>query len=155
VWHVAGPHDSYAARRRAESWLATLKKAGAAVPPVLFGDWSVESGYQAGLRLAVQPGVTAVFAANDQMALGAMRALQEADRGIPEDVSVVGFDDIEVAGYLSPPLTTVRQDFDLVGERCVELLVDQIENRRSVPAETVLVAPRLVVRGSAAAPPAP
>lgn len=153
VWHVSGPEDSYAARRRAESWHATLKDAGAAVPPLLFGDWSAASGYEAGCHLAARPGVSAVFAANDQMALGVMRALTQAGRRIPQDVSVAGFDDLDEAPYFSPPLTTVRQDFDVVAEQIVSMMVGQIETGRA-PSATALIAPRLVVRESTGAPPA-
>ncbi len=152
VWHVSGPEDSYSARGRAESWHATLKEAGATVPPVLFGDWSAASGYEAGLRLAERPEVTAVFAANDQMALGVMRAMTQAGRRIPDDVSLAGFDDIEESAYLSPPLTTVHQDFDVVAERIVSLMLTQIETGE-IPSTIALVAPRLVVRESTGAPP--
>ncbi|MGI5287840.1 LacI family DNA-binding transcriptional regulator [Nonomuraea polychroma] len=154
VWHVSGPEDSYAARRRAESWHATLKEAGAAVPQLLFGDWSAGSGYAAGRVLARRPGVTAVFAANDQMALGVMRAMIQAGRRVPEDVSIAGFDDLDESAYLSPPLTTVRQDFDVVAERIVSLMIDQIEGG-TAPSTTAFVAPELIIRESTAAPPPP
>lgn len=150
VWHVAGPQDSYSARRRAAAWRATLEEAGAPVPPLLYGDWTARSGYEAGRALAALPEVTAVFAANDHMALGVLRALLEAGRPVPEDVGVVGFDDVAESAYFHPPLTTVHQDFEEVGRRCVELLLAQIAGReaagvaRSVP-------PRLVVRASAGA----
>ncbi|KAB8193316.1 LacI family DNA-binding transcriptional regulator [Nonomuraea phyllanthi] len=152
VWHVAGPEDSYAARRRTESWHATLKEAGASVPGVLFGDWSAASGYEAGRALARRPGVTAVFAANDQMALGVMRAMAEAGCRIPQDVSVAGFDDLDESAYLTPPLTTVRQNFDVVAERIVSLMIDQIESRGERSAAAYVV-PELIVRQSTAAPP--
>ncbi|QKW11221.1 LacI family DNA-binding transcriptional regulator [Streptomyces sp. NA04227] len=153
VWHLAGPADSFAAQRRADSWRQTLDAAGAPVPAALHGDWTAESGYRAGQRLARLPELTAVFAANDQMALGLVRALHEAGRRVPEDVSVVGFDDMAEAAFFPPPLTTVRQDFDLVGQHCVTLLLDQINNR-SDRARRMAVEPVLVVRSSTA-PPAP
>ncbi|MGN9837075.1 LacI family DNA-binding transcriptional regulator [Nonomuraea sp. H19] len=152
VWHVAGPEDSYAAQRRAESWHSTLKEAGATVPQVLFGDWSAASGYAAGRVLAQRPGVTAIFAANDQMALGVMRAFIQAGHRIPEDVSIAGFDDLDESAYLSPPLTTVRQDFDVVAERIVSLMIGTIEGG-AAPSVTAFVAPELIVRESTAAPP--
>ncbi|MBT2231947.1 LacI family DNA-binding transcriptional regulator [Nonomuraea sp. NEAU-A123] len=152
VWHVAGPEDSYAARRRAEAWHATLKEAKAVVPQVLFGDWSAASGYEAGRVLAERPGVTAVFAANDQMALGVMRAMIKAGWRIPEDVSIAGFDDIDESAYLSPPLTTVRQDFDVVAERIVSLMIGQIETG-TAPSATAFITPELIVRESTGAPP--
>ncbi|NUS23190.1 MAG: LacI family DNA-binding transcriptional regulator, partial [Streptomyces sp.] len=75
VWHLAGPEDSYAAQRRTDAWQATLAEAGRPVPPLVRGDWSAESGYRAGLELAAREECTAVFTANDQMALGLLRAL--------------------------------------------------------------------------------
>ena len=71
--------------------------------------------------------MTAIFVANDQMALGTLRALHEAGRRIPADVSVVGFDDIPEAPYFTPPLTTVRQDFDEMGRRGLRLLLERME----------------------------
>ncbi|WP_037898794.1 LacI family DNA-binding transcriptional regulator [Streptomyces sp. NRRL S-350] len=154
VWHLAGPEESFAAQRRADAWRAVLEGAGRAVPPVVRGDWSAESGYRAGLLLAERPDCTAVFAANDQMALGLLRALHERGRRVPQDVSVVGFDDIAEASSFIPPLTTVHQDFGEVGRLCVEGVLDQIRNRTAEQG-TTLVPTRLVVRASTAAPPAP
>ena len=119
VWHVSGPLDWYEARDRVDGWRATLEAAGAPLSAVLAGDWSARSGYDLGLRLAREPDVTAVFAANDQMALGVIRALHELGLRIPDDLSVVGFDDIPEAAYFTPPLTTVRQDFNEVGRRAL------------------------------------
>ncbi|MFJ2744882.1 LacI family DNA-binding transcriptional regulator [Streptomyces sp. NPDC087440] len=151
VWHLAGPRDSFASRRRTESWRTTLEAAGAPVPEVVHGDWSAESGYRVGQELAARAEVTAVFTANDQMALGLMRALHEAGRAVPRDVSVTGFDDMAEAAFFQPPLTTVRQDFDLVGRHCVRLLLDQIEGKSDGPRR-MAVEPALVVRGSTASP---
>jgi DNA-binding LacI/PurR family transcriptional regulator len=126
VWHVAGPADSYSAQRRVDAWRAQLHDRRRTVPEPVRGDWTADSGYRAGLRLAREPDCTAVFVANDQMALGVLRALHEAGRRVPQDISVAGFDDIpEAASYL-PPLTTVHQDFPEVGRRCVEQVLRQI-----------------------------
>ncbi|WP_407647179.1 substrate-binding domain-containing protein [Actinacidiphila soli] len=152
VWHVAGPQDSYSARRRAAAWRHTLDEAGAQVPPLLFGDWSAASGYEAGRALAVRPEVTAVFAANDHMALGVLRALHEAGRQVPAEVGVVGFDDVAESAYLLPPLTTVHRDFEEVGRQCVALLLEQIATGRSVAGTASLVPPRLVRRASSGVP---
>ncbi|MER7500946.1 substrate-binding domain-containing protein [Nonomuraea pusilla] len=114
---------------------------------------SGESGYQAGLELAERQGVTAVFAANDHMALGLLRAFHERGVRVPRDVSVVGFDDIPEAAYLIPPLTTVRPDHEEVGRRSVELLLRLIEDRDAVPSVAPSVVPALVRRASTA--PAP
>ena len=152
VWHVAGPTDSFAAQRREEAWAATLRAAGAPVPATLRGDWTAESGYRAGLELPESPECTAVFAANDQMALGVLRALHERGLTVPEAVSVVGFDDIADSAAFHPPLTTVHQDFGEVGRRCVEGLLRQI--RTEEPEHGITLVPtRLVVRRSTAAPP--
>lgn len=152
VRHLAGPEDSYAAQRRADAWRATLEAAGRAVPPLVRGDWSAESGYRAGLGIADQEDCTAVFAANDQMALGLLRALHERGRRVPEDVSVIGFDDIPESGSFQPPLTTVHQDFAEVGRRCVEGVLRQMQ--QSTPERgTTLVPTRLVLRESTARPP--
>ncbi len=151
VWHVSGPGDSLESRDRIEGWRRTLAESGATAPPPIGGDWSARSGYEAGLVLAAQPDVTAVFTSNDQMALGLLRAFAERGIRVPEQVSVVGFDDIPEAAYLSPPLTTVRQDFDEVGRRSMALLLHLMEAEGEVPNPPPVV-PTLVVRGSSAGP---
>ena len=94
-----------------------------------------------------EPGVTAVFVANDQMALGLLRVLHETGRDVPRDVSVVGFDDVPEAAYFTPPLTTVRQDFMEMGRRSLHLLLTEIDNgTRSTTRETV--PSELIVRAS-------
>lgn len=123
---LGGPEGSIQAAQREEAWRATLSAAGREVPEPWRGDWTPASGYEAGRAIAENPEVTAVFAANDEMAAGLMRALHEAGRRIPEDVSIVGFDDL-LAEYLWPPLTTVHQDFARVGENLMRLLLRQIE----------------------------
>ncbi|WP_136706284.1 substrate-binding domain-containing protein [Agromyces sp. H66] len=151
VWHVAGPERSYSATRRRESWARTLHEHGAEVPPVQVGDWTSESGHALGVELARDPEVTAIFAANDQMALGVLRALHEAGRAVPAEVSVVGFDDMAESASFWPTLTTVRQFFGEVGRRSVETLLHEVEGGR--PRGTTLVDTELVVRASTAAPP--
>jgi len=146
VWHIAGPPDFLEAELRISGWKATLKGAGIQPPAFIRGDWSARSGYEVGQRLLKIPGLTAVLAGNDQMALGLLRCLHEAGRSIPGDISVVGFDDIPEAAYFTPPLTTIRQDFPEAGRRCLRLLVTLIESGEK--AANVMVAPELVVRGS-------
>jgi DNA-binding LacI/PurR family transcriptional regulator len=152
VWHVAGPRDWEAGRRRVDGWRATLEAAGADVPEPLFGDWSPGSGYELGRRLAADQSVTAIFAANDQMALGVLRALHKAGRDVPREVSVIGFDDIPEARYLTPALTTIRQDFDAIGRKSLELLLAAIEGDEEPPSR-VIITPELIVRDSAAGAP--
>jgi DNA-binding LacI/PurR family transcriptional regulator len=150
VWHVAGPNDWLEARQRLAGWRSTLAEAGGEVPPPLTGDWSARSGYDCGRVLANLPEVTAVFVANDSMAVGVLRAFHEYGRDVPNDISVVGFDDIPEAAYFTTPLTTVRQDFGEVGRRSLALLLDQIESGRRVKKRQV-VESTLVVRASTAA----
>lgn len=154
VHHVAGPEGSFAAARRREAWSETLTGAGRDVPPPLSGDWSAESGYRCGQQIAGRGGVSAVFAANDQMALGVLRALHEAGLRVPADVSVVGFDDLPDAGSYHPPLTTIHQDFAEVGRLCVEKVLEQADGGPS-GSGTTLVPTHLVVRESTAPAPRP
>lgn len=153
VWHVSGPEDWFDAAGRVRGWQRALREAGAEVPPVSTGDWSAASGYRAGQLLARMPEVSAVFAANDHQALGVLRALTERGRRVPEDVSVVGFDDVPEAPYFIPPLTTVRPDFDAVAEQTLSLLLDRMAGRGEGPA-TRTITPTLVERASVAPPPA-
>lgn len=124
VHHVAGPRRWWAARDRLAGYRAA---AGNRARPCIEGDWSPESGFAAGRQLAADPEVTAVFVANDDMAIGLLAAMREAGREVPGDVSVVGLDDIPIAAYQAPPLTTVRQDFVSMVRHGLERLVGQIE----------------------------
>lgn len=151
VWHVSGPLDWLEAEGRLDAWRSTLEHAGADVPEPLHGDWSPRSGYEAGQRLAGRDDVSAVFVANDQMALGLLRAYREAGVDVPGRVSVAGFDDIPEAEFFSPPLTTVRQDFAEVGRRSISVLLDQIGGRQ-VESPRVVVPAKMVVRASTAEP---
>lgn len=151
VWHIAGPSSSFSATRRQDSWRNTLLKAGRKAHPPLVGDWSADSGYELGRQLVDRPDVTAVFAANDQMALGLLHALDERGRGAPHDISVVGFDDIPEAAHFSPPLTTIRQSFAEVGRRGVEALMSEIQADQH-RHQTVTVPTELVIRRSTAPP---
>ena len=154
VSHLAGPRDFLEAQQRLDGWRATLEAAGAEVPPVLVGDWSPRSGYRIGQQLAEDPDVTAVFVANDQMALGVLRAMHERGREIPGELSVVGFDDIPEAQYFTPPLTTERQDFSEMGRSSLRLLLELMQDTGQ-PPQRLTIAPELVVRRSTAPPPKP
>ncbi|WP_049562564.1 LacI family DNA-binding transcriptional regulator [Nonomuraea sp. SBT364] len=149
VWHVSGPAGWLETEGRLQGWREALEAAGRPVPEPLAGDWSPRAGYEAGRSLAAMDGVTAVFAANDQMALGVLRALSEEGVKVPGQISVVGFDDIPESAFFSPPLTTVRQDFDVVGRHCIEMLLRQIDAEPG-PAERLIVPPGFVVRSSTA-----
>lgn len=151
VWHVSGPPDFFDAAGRIEGWRAELAVAGAEEPPLMVGDWSPAEGHRVGLLLARMPEVTAVFAANDSMALGLLRALHEHGRRVPDDVSVVGFDDLPEAPYFIPPLTTVHQDFGAVARESLAMLLDRIDG--AAGDERRSVTPTLVERRSVAPPP--
>ena len=148
VHHIAGPAGYPDARERRTGWRRTLTSAGAEVPDVLVGDWSPRSGYELGRELARDKSVTAIFCANDQMAIGALRALSEVDRRVPGDVCVVGFDDIPEASYLIPPLTTVRQDFAELGRRAMALFVELATGERRPGPVKILLTPQLCIRES-------
>ncbi|SDB81389.1 DNA-binding transcriptional regulator, LacI/PurR family [Raineyella antarctica] len=147
VHHVSGPTTSVQAAARERAWAACLARADRPVPEVLRGDWTPRSGYAAGQLLAADPDVTAVFCANDEMALGLLRAFHEAGRRVPDEVSVVGFDDI-MAEWLWPPLTTIAQDFAAIGRELVSALMGQLAEPERASTERVLVSTRLVVRRS-------
>jgi len=148
IAHVAGPPAWLDAAERAAGWRDELAAAGLALGPILAGDWTAAGGYAAGGRLLAEPGPTAVFAANDLTALGLVRAVSEGGLQVPEDLSVVGFDDIEVAAYARPPLTTVRQDFGELGRAAVRLLLGRLAGEQQ--PTTTFLAPELRRRASTA-----
>jgi DNA-binding LacI/PurR family transcriptional regulator len=147
IAHLAGPADWLEAESRADGCAAELAARGLPAGPVIVGDWSAGSGYAAAAAVRAS-GVTAVFAANDQMALGLLSGLHEAGLSVPSDVSVVGFDDIPDAAYYWPKLTTVRQDFDELARRAVAALVGESD----AASDLAPVAPELVERESVAPP---
>jgi DNA-binding LacI/PurR family transcriptional regulator len=146
---VEGPPGWDEARARTRGWRTALAAAGARVPTPLPGDWGPAAGHRAGQRL--EEGATAVLAANDHLALGVLRALAGRGLRVPDDVSVVGVDDLPQGAFFSPPLTTVRQDFAAMGRAAVEILLAQVE--RGEHPEGVVLAPVLVERASTAPPP--
>ena len=150
IGHVAGPQDWIDAVARADGWRSTLASAGLDADLMIEGDWSAGSGYEIGRRIAATGRATALFVGNDQMALGVLRALTEAGIKVPQDVSVVGFDDQPEAGYFSPPLTVVRQDFEELGRRCMQMMLTALDGADG--PRTLVVQPELVLRSSTAPP---
>jgi DNA-binding LacI/PurR family transcriptional regulator len=150
VWQVAGPSGWLGSEARLRGWFETLASAGRVTNPVLLGDWSTSSGYAAGRQIADKPEITAVFVANDQMALGVVKALSECGVRVPEDISIVGFDDVPEARYYRPALTTVRLDFEEVGRLAVDRILHLMRGGQVDPLPRVL--PQLVVRHSTAPP---
>jgi len=149
IAHVSGPLDWTDARGRLEGWRSECADAGINPVPLVQADWSPERGYEVGVHL-VRAGVpTAVFAANDMIALGLIRAFTEAGLRVPQDVSVVGVDDQPGASNFIPPLTTVHHRFATMGRRVIESLLLVIDG--GAPHNSV-IEPELVVRSSTAAP---
>ncbi|WP_084106163.1 LacI family DNA-binding transcriptional regulator [Demequina sp. NBRC 110056] len=146
IVHLAGPASGPDATERLRGWRDELSAHRLEAPDPYFGDWSAESGYRIGRNLELGSS-GAVFVANDQMAIGVMSALRERGLSIPEDVSIVGFDDIPEAGYLYPPLTTVRQDFDALGRMMLQKVLVTLEEHQELSEDTPLPT-ELVVRRS-------
>jgi DNA-binding LacI/PurR family transcriptional regulator len=154
VWHLAGPQNWIEAFDRSEGWRTTLERAGKSAPPELQGDWSPQSGYKNGLIAARIPDLTAIFVSSDEMAFGLIRALHECGKRIPEDISIVSVDNIALAEFSSPSLTTVAQPFKMIGKLAVKRLLHRLDPARGELPPVPLV-PELIVRGSTGAPPAP
>lgn len=147
---VTGPMEEDCSQDRLEGFQHALKDAGVAFDQsfVFEGDWSASSGSEA-LVSFVKKGIlpTAVFAQNDRMAMGVMRAARDANLKVPDQLSVIGVDDMPLSSYFDPPLTTMRQDMPLIGQQAIRKLMDIIQNR--AVEQTVLKLPaRLVVRQS-------
>lgn len=146
---IAGPADNFDAQERLRGYRdALLHFAPDATGQVLAGDFSEESGHAAGLRIAAMDGrPDAVFAANDMMALGCLQALQESGLRVPDDIAISGFDDIPIARFVAPALTTMRVHIAELGGRAARALVAQIQGRGSNVPHAV-IAPELIVRAS-------
>lgn len=147
---ITGPAGWKSVNDRTEGYKLALSRAGIPFDASLveYGDWSYQSGYEAMQRLlAKAPQITALFAQNDQMAIGAMRALREAGRRIPDDVALVGYDDIPAAAYCDPPLTTIRQPMQQVGKVATHLLIELI-NDPDAERKEVLLKTELIRRGT-------
>jgi DNA-binding LacI/PurR family transcriptional regulator len=150
IAHVSGPLDWLDARGRHRAWQTELRAAGLVEPEVVVGDWTADFAYEVARQPGRLPSCTAIFAANDQMALGLIHGLAERGISVPGDISIVGFDDLPEAKHFLPPLTTVRQDFRALGERSVEVLLAALEGRQL--DRRSIIAPRLIIRASTAAP---
>lgn len=159
IGHISGPMDWWEARQRWNSWRDTLAKAGIEVDQRHWveGNWNSVSGAQAIKQLMEQyPEMDAVFVANDQMALSAMQIACKQGVKIPEDLGVVGFDDMTESAYFWPPLTTVQQDQHTLGCIAVSEIVQIIEaNRRDKKVsepKMILLQPTLIIRESSVVP---
>ena len=150
ILHVSGPQDWIEAEARMQGYLDEINAADLRVRAPVLGDWSAHFGYYAGLELLRFRDFTAVFAGNDQMALGLMHACRDMGLDVPGDISIVGFDDVPEAAHFWPPLTTIRQNFPEVGRRAMSRLLAELNgaddpNHEPIPAE-------LIIRQTTAAP---
>jgi len=150
VHHVRVP-PSRREDGRTTGWRRALKHANIEPPALYEATWSPESGRAIGHELAEDPEVTAVFCGNDEIAMGVIKGLSDAGVKVPDNVSVVGFDDHPLAAMWSPALTTVRQDFGGLGARAFELLRGAMSGDVARRSSSAL--PELVVRESSAPPP--
>lgn len=151
IAHIAGGEHTFAGKARKNGFLQAMEELGLEVSQnyvVDGGLFGVMGGYKAMqqlLQVADRP--TAIFAAGDMMAIGAMKAIQEAGLQIPDDISVVGFDDIELSQYVTPSLTTIRQDSQTIGQQAADMLLKQINNKKKIPLG-VMVPVTLIERKS-------
>ena len=150
IVHVAGPSGWFDSAPRVSGFEDAMKTAKLQ-PKVIPGDWTVPTGYEIGKNLELDKSkVTAIFAANDQLALGLMRALRQRGYSVPDRVSVIGFDDVPEAAYYEPPLTTMRPDFAELGRVAMEMMLGSINREATMRADTLV--PELIVRESTAKP---
>ncbi len=150
IVHVSGPAGWFDSAPRVAGYEAAMKSAKLQ-PKVIQGDWTVPTGYEIGQNLDLDSSeVTAIFAANDHLALGLMRALRQRGYAIPERVSIIGFDDVPEAAYYEPPLTTMRPDFAELGRVAMEMMLGHINREETLRADTLV--PELIIRESTAIP---
>lgn len=150
ILHLAGPSDSMDAIERVRAWRDTMAEHDLEAREPAVGDWSPASGYRYGLTLTPPLDFTAIFVGNDQMSLGVIRALARNGVRVPQDVSIIGFDDLPEAAFFSPPLTTMRQDFSELGREIMAGLLEVLKDE-DAHKHTKSV-PELVVRESTAPP---
>ena len=145
IAHIAGPENWFDATERERGWEEALKRRNVEPGPLVRGDWTAESGYASTKGLLSEGTPDAIFAANDQMALGAMRALAEAGLPVPQKVRLVGFDNEPGTAFFSTPLSTVQQDFDAVGRAAISTLTALVSGEDTQDSQTT---PNLIIRQS-------
>lgn len=151
---ITGPHSEECVQDRNTGYQLALRQAGLALDSALSleGDWSASSGYEATMHLSrLSPPPTAIFAQNDRMALGALRAARDLGWRVPEQLAVVGIDDMPLASYFDPPLTTMRQNMAAIGREATRLLLQAIDYP-SLPSRQVRLPAELIIRRSTQLP---
>ncbi len=153
IAHIRGPNGYFIAQQRHEGWLRALERAGCTPGAVVKGDYSSRSGFEAGHALIElhKDRFTAVVSANDQMALGAIRAFEERGLRVPEDISIVGFDDMPESEFFRPPLTTIKHDFARLGQLGIQTMLAQLGGLSSF-SKREIITPTLVQRLSTCVP---
>ena len=146
IHHLAGPATAPDAIERVRGWRDELVAQRLEAPELLQGDWTARSGFELGHDIELGPS-TAAFTSNDQMAIGLLAAMRDRDASVPDDLSIVGFDDIPEAAYLHPPLTTVRQDFAALGALMMQKVLVAVEEPDRATEDTPL-STKLIVRSS-------
>jgi len=149
---ITGPMEEDCSQDRTKGYTRAMQAAGLEVNPswIIEGDWSATSG-QIGLQSLIEQNQlpTAIFAQNDRMAMGVLRASREAKLSVPEDLSVIGVDDMPLSSYFDPPLSTMRQDMPEIGREATRILID-IVNKTGRPIRQIKISGELVVRQSTA-----
>jgi LacI family transcriptional regulator len=151
---ICGPAETSVARMRLAGYHRAMQEAAIEVPEswVVESDFTGPSGYRAACSLLEGERPTAIFAANDMVGIGVLRAAAERNVRVPADLSVIGFDDIQMSQYVYPALTTVGQSILQLGERAAEVLLRRISTRGDSPVQQLIVAPSIVLRESTAPP---
>ncbi|MCI1983632.1 MAG: LacI family DNA-binding transcriptional regulator [Bifidobacteriaceae bacterium] len=150
VYFVSGPTNSVASEIRKAGWRDTLAAHGIVAPPPILGDWNADSGYAAGLELAKKDDCTAIYAGNDAMANGIMKALEDSGVRVPDDKSIIGVDNSLQSMVAKLALTSVSMDFSAVGHKAFEMTVDAIEGAKNTTPTHTLIPGAIVERSSVA-----
>jgi len=146
IVHVSGPEKAYEAQMRRVGYEDAMKESGL-IPKVFSGTWGIDSGYQAGKEIVgLKRLPTAIFCANDHSAIGVLRVLHDHDISVPDQMSVVGYDNIPEAEYLIPSLTTIRPNFNALGNAAIDKMLMQL--RQGALNEAVMLKPEVIVRNS-------
>ena len=146
IVHISGPKNWYESSTRAAGYTSTMLNARL-TPQIIEGDWEIQTGHRIAMELSIESlGITAIFVANDRMALGVLSAMRKRRVLVPERISVIGFDDLPEAAYYWPPLSTVKQDFRLLGERAMMLLMQELVGKSVKKVDRLI--PQLIVRDS-------
>ena len=146
ILHISGPVNQYESQMRKLGYERAMKKAGLKTQ-VLDGDWSISTGLELGEKIFSSKDLpTAIFCSNDHLSLGVIKAASHKGLRIPEDISLIGFDDIPEAQYLLPSLTTVKQDFIELGEIVIAKVLSNLKEKSK--NETLFMQPKLIVRNS-------